>query len=619
MPRYSEKDIQRHAGLQGIRKKPTPYIGPTDSGGLWTCVREPADNAIDQALANCNSLVHIIFDKVGYWVLDEGEGIPVGKKVFEDEQGRKEKLSTFFVVTGLTHGGANFSEKFISRGTHGVGIKATNAMSKKFKVWTYRDGVWWAIEYKDARLLKNVHKEKPPKLPYNIKHTKGTIVYFEPDLSLFNKGSKVSIKDVTDWCQLSSYLVPGITTKFTDTSGKTKTWHNKKGPVEYIDNQIKELKCGQIGNIFTYSSKEIDAVIAFTDVDGTDNVKAYTNGLYNKEGGVHIQALFDGMLHELKPYNMKKQKGKLVPAKKYTPTDMKEGVIGLINYKMAAPKFNAQTKDKLVDERVEAVALPQFKDAWKKFWSKNKGMAKELIDRASELRSDTASWQQDRKLKKKVKEASKKMSSKLRDIQGNLPRNKCELYIIEGDSAGGTADAARFKTFQATFPLKGKPLNVFKENKEKINANMEIASLLAAMEMKFGKYIFLTDADVDGDHIDLLLLSIFWRYDRKAIQEGRVFTIRSPEYKCRYKGKVYFGRTRESIYKKLGTTKVDITHLKGWAELDAIDLRQAAMDVDKRKLEQINLPTKAKNMQEFKALVDENVQYRKKLMEIEDL
>ena len=151
---YSEKNIERFAGLAGIRKKPTPYIGPTDSDGLWTLWREPADNAVDQALAGRNDTVHLVQDseKNTYWVLDNGEGIPVGEKVFENERGKKEKLSTFYVVTGLTHGGSNFSGDTISRGTHGIGIKATNAMSTSFKVWTFREKKWWCIEYKSGKL-----------------------------------------------------------------------------------------------------------------------------------------------------------------------------------------------------------------------------------------------------------------------------------------------------------------------------------------------------------------------------------------------------------------------------------------------------------------------------------
>ena len=199
--RLTEKDVERFAGLQGIRKKPVVYVGPVDENGLWTIWREPGDNTVDRALAGQNTLTHLIEDKEPntYWVRDEGDGIPVGKKEFEDERGRKEKLSVLYVVTGLTHGGSNFSAKNISRGTHGIGIKATNALSTFFKTWTYRDSCWWAIEYKKGVLVKDVHKTTAPKLPHGIKAKSGTVTCFKPDPSIFTKNAVMPIKDAKSW------------------------------------------------------------------------------------------------------------------------------------------------------------------------------------------------------------------------------------------------------------------------------------------------------------------------------------------------------------------------------------------------------------------------------------
>ena len=427
---YDESNIERFAGLAGIRKKPTVYVGPMDHSGLWTIFREPADNGVDQALAGRNSLVHLVIDEAPntYWVLDEGEGIPVGLKVFEDERGKKEKLSTLFVVTGLTHGGGNFSGDTISRGTHGIGIKATNALSSSFIVWTFREGQWWCISYASGKIVKDVHKTTAPKLPHGLKRTSGTVVKFVPELDLFAKGSKIKITDVRDWCRLTSYLVAGLKVQFTTSAGKTQTFVSKRGSADFIDHRVEELKCTVNGKPFLFSSKECDVAVAFSDAEGTDNVYAYTNGLRNSEGGEHLRALHDALTKSLLPY-----KGKL----EYTPTDLKEGLLGLVNYKISAPQFNNQTKDKLLDGRVYDVAVAQMLEALTDFWNKNKTLAKELVKRASELRKRTSDFLKDKKLIKNVKGAIRGLSAKLADVNGKTPFIDRELYLVEGDSAGG--------------------------------------------------------------------------------------------------------------------------------------------------------------------------------------
>ena len=614
MTKYDESHIERHAGLMGIRKKPTPYLGPTDGNGLWTMFREPADNAVDQALAGRNKLVHLIFDAEPnvYWVVDGGEGIPVGKKEFLDEQGRKEKMSTFYVVTGLTHGGSNFSGDTISRGTHGVGIKATNAMSKFFKVWTFREGEWWCIEYKDAKLSKQVYKGKAPKLPHGIKAKKGTVVCFSPDLSLFHKGAKLNPKDPLSWAELTSYLVKGLEVKITNSKGKTKTFITK-GPAEYIVNKIEELKATQMGKSFVFSSKEADIAIAFTDCEGDNLIDAYTNGLHNKEGGEHVKALVDAMVKSLAPYQGKN---------KYTPSDLKDGLIGLVNYKIAAPQFNNQPKDKLIDDRVYDVGYKQFLKAFHDFWVAHKGMARDVVTRAALLRSKTADFLKDKKLVKNVNAAKKKLATKLAPIQGNAPVEQRELFLVEGDSAGGGAKRARNKYTQAIYPLRGKPLNVMEAKKEKINGNAEVVGLLAALgidlggkrpnlNVPYGKIINMADPDVDGDHINVLLLGVLWKYLPSLFKDGKVFVVKAPLYKSRYKGVIYFGMTKEQVFEKTGTTKCEVTYIKGWGELSESDL-DIALDPKIRKLYQVMPPDK-RGSQDFQLLLGKSPAFRKVL------
>lgn len=642
--KYSEDSIQRYAGLLGIRKKPTPYIGPADSDGLWTIWREPADNCVDQALAGRNKLVHLIEDPTPgrFWVLDGGEGIPVKEKVFENEHGKKEKHSTLYVVTGLTHGGSNFDSDQISRGTHGIGIKATNAMSKAFTVWTFRDGAWWCIEYRDAKMHKAPYKSKnAPKMPHGIKPKKGTVVMFEPDLKLFQKGSSMQRKRALEWCEVTSYLVKGLEVKFTTKEGKTKTYKTA-GPQEFLAKQIERAEVSQTGKTFLFSSKEADIAIGFTDAEGDDLVAAYTNGLHNKEGGEHVRALQRALFDSLEEFQgdksakaKAKAKKKAGKAKKgraskkdgpaYTVKDLCDGLMGLVNYKIAAPQFNNQPKDKLIDARVYDVAYPQFKAGLVEFWDKNKGMAKDVIARATLLRSKTASFLNDKKLVKNVNAARKGMSVKLAGVIGTAPVAERELFIVEGDSAGGSAKQARDKSFQAVYPLKGKPLNVMEAKSDKVNANNEVVGLLAALgidmsgkkanpDIAYGKVILLADADVDGSHINTLILGVLYKFVPTLLKEGRVFSVRSPLYKGNKGTQVFFGMTKDEVLKKAGG-KADLTYLKGWGEVNPEDLG-VALDPQLRTLIKIE-DAEAKGRKAFEQLLGKNVAFRKQLLGVE--
>lgn len=616
MSKYSEKNIERFAGLAGIRKKPTPYIGPTDGNGLWTIWREPADNGVDRALAGANDMVHLVIDSNPnvYWTLDNGDGIPVGTKSFEDERGRKEKLSTFYVVTGLTHAGSNFSGDTISRGTHGLGIKTTNAMSKSFKVWTYREGQWWAIEYADGKLVKDVYKCKAPKLPHGLTAKRGTVVRFEPDLSLFASKSKMNPADVMSWCKLTSYLVPKLTVKLTNSSGKTKTLKTD-GPAAYIVEKLEELKVAQTGKSFVHSSKFLNVAIAFTDAEGSDLVDSYTNGLRNAEGGEHLRALHAALVKSLDPY-----KGKL----QYTPTDLRDGLLGLVNCKLSAPQFNNQPKDKLIDERVFVPANKELLEALTEFWKKNKSMAKDIVKRAAELRNKTNTFLKDKKMVKNVKKAQGALSTKLAAVIGSAPVERRELFLVEGDSAGGGLKKVRDRSYQAVYPLRGKPLNAMEAAQDKVNNNKEIVGVLAAIgvdltgknkknPIAYGKVILFADPDVDGAHINSLLLGNLWKYQPELFKLGLVYAVKPPLFKVKYKDKIYFGETQKELQKRLGTTKLEFTYIKGWGEVDEADLIPVALDPKQRKLYKILSPSNKAETEEFKLLLGKKPEYRKKM------
>ncbi len=608
MTKYTEESVTGYKrDLDKIRARPTLYIGPTDSDGIFTLIRECMDNAVDEARAGRNNKVSLELDDLRgpFIVRDAGIGIPVGKH-------KEMKISTFeHVLSNLQSSGKIKGNAYKSAiGTHGVGLKGVTALSTSLLAYTHRDGDWYKVAFKDSKLVTPVAKSKGPK-----GQKVGTYFEFIPDPKIF-KNSKLDIQRVKDWAEMTSYLNAGLEIELIY-KGKRKVWKTKNGIKEYLTKRLQTLGVDEVdvGPIFN-TSDNLELILTWGDVEDSQ-VEFFTNTVRNVEEGVHATAMYKALSDSLKPFSS--------PKETWTAKDLQDGLIGLLNYKIDAPQFDSQTKEKLVDDRVYDACYKECLDIFSSFWKKNKKAATDIIKRAVLLRKKTADFLKSKKLIKNVKNAKAKLSAKLADIQGNIDPAKTELFIVEGDSAGGSAKQARDRTFQAVFPSKGKPLNVMEAPIEQIMNNVEIASILAGIgvelddkkalgSIRYGKIILLADPDVDGLHITTLFLTVLWKFTPNLFKEGRVYIVDSPEYMCRYKGKMYFGNSKEKIYKKVGTTSVELQHIKGWGEINPEDLEPIAFDPDTRKLIRVMPPEDKDGKLRFQKLMGKNALYRKQLM-----
>lgn len=596
--------------LEKIRAKPAMYIGLTDGDDIFNLWREALDNGTDEARAGRNSYVGAWYDGTYFWVLDQGEGIPVTKHA-------KAKISTLtHVLTNLQSSGKMQKGAYDDAiGTHGAGQKCIVALSESFDIWTFRskEGGWWSTAFVEGKEVKKPYKSKPPK--FNGKTPKkGTLIKFKPSAKIFGK-SKINFERVLQWAELTAYMNPKLTIEVINEKGKVNTFYSKAGISELVENQVKACGAEKISEkVFSINSKTIELAVAFTNHE--EQIKAYTNTVYNVDGGVHLDAFHKAYFDVLKTYMNSKDN--------FTPSNSWDGLIGVINYKINAPQFSSQTKDKLVDIRVKQAAYDEIKVGLQAFFNKNKGLAKELCAKASAVQKLTESFKASKKLIADVKKAGRGQSAKLADVIGNAPAAKRELFLVEGDSAAGGAKRARDKLLQAVFPLKGKPLNVMEASADKINGNAEVVGILAAMgadlskdtvTIRYGKIIIMADADVDGFHIATLLLGLFWKFAPSLYKQGMIYILNGPRYKVTMKDAVYFGNNKVTLRKKYGENAT-ITYLKGWGEVDEWHLKPLCFDPKTRSMTQINYPRSKKEIQNFEALLGKDSNYRKKLLNI---
>lgn len=534
---YDSDNIKNLQFPESIRQKPTLYIGPIDERGVLTILREVMDNVVDEALEGRVTEGDVFMQKTldggrgaslkGFYVLDNGGGIPVKPmKIRNPIDNTTVSIPAIKAILSLTHTSGKFDDSSYtaSRGTHGLGVKASNALSRVYRVWTYRDNFWWEIAFARGMITKELTKCAAPKHPGTGKPLKkGTLVYLEPDPKIFTVMENVTLekmfgaatlmlKAMLEWCRLASYFTPGFTIRVHHYSGNTKEFYSENGPKDFIDRKLAVLNkeaqkdneaidvMANGGGDFIYRDPLVECVVAFTNADGS-HLDAFTNGLRNVEGGVHVDAFMLALKTSITPYAPKKST--------FTIRELREGLVALINVKLSAPQFDSQTKEKLVDERGGKPAQDVLTESMTKFFAKHKSLAIAICERANNIHALKSKFQASKKVINALRSIARKGLPVKASIAPNCKPFEREMFIIEGDSAAGSARAARNAYYQETLPIRGKVLNALRDPKGRAIESPEIINILAQIgydpkaedpydKLRVGKIVCLADPDPDG-------------------------------------------------------------------------------------------------------------------------
>lgn len=561
---YESDDIDMLRFPDAIRHSPGMYIGSVDAHGKWVTLKELLDNALDEALAGRNDYIGLHVDKAGnVWVVDEGIGIPQGTKKYKVHTGKKTltvEMPTMQAVFSELHTSGKFRDKAYARsiGTHGVGSKATNATAATFDVWTCFKDKWYHIGFEKGIIVSPVAKTKAPKLWNGKKPDHGTVVKFKHDETIFKKAGTAAgiIAPAKEWAEVMSYLNAGLTIEVSEHGDKKPTkFYSKEGPKDYIKARLATHKADAEATLFEFTNGIADVILSFSTYSECD-LRGYTNGSYNRDGGKHVDAVTSSLYKALVASDVKAEKkaeklrdkvkaaktarakakarAKEKEAKGFSETDVREGLVGLIDAKLHKPMFNSQDKVKLADDRMGTEFRDELTQAFTDFFLKHKSLAARLREKAeklSELKSKfTASKQAVADLNKMKRSG---ISAKYAPPNKRIKPEDCELFIVEGDSAAGNIRQLR-RPNQGLMPLKGKVMNALKKTADQVLASIEPLSVLAGIgfdpkakdpiaKLSYGRIICLADPDPDGPFVGDTKIRV--RRFEKPNANGEVKTI----------------------------------------------------------------------------------------------
>jgi len=614
--KYGAEEITVLGGLEAVRKRPSMYIGSTGPRGLHHLVYEVVDNSIDEAMAGFCTEIYVKINKDGsVEVEDNGRGIPV-------EKHPKYDMSALQVVMTKLHAGGKFDKKSykVSGGLHGVGISVVNALSKELEVKVFRDGKIYYQKYSRGEVLT------PLKVIGETDKT-GTWIKFYADDEIF----ETTIYDpetIKTRLRELAYLNQGIKIVFEDENTGKKEVFDYKGGIKSFVEYINEGK-NVIHKPLYFKTEKNGTIleIAMQYTTGYDSkILSFANNINTHEGGTHVSGFKAALTRVINSY-VKEHK---LYDSTLTSSDVREGLTAIISVKIAEPQFEGQTKTKLGNIPVQGIVQSLTNDALKTFLDENPTIARMIIQKIINAAKVREAAQKAKELaRRKGALATTSLPGKLADCSERDPL-KTELFIVEGDSAGGSAKQGRNRKTQAILPLRGKILNVEKSRINKILKNNEITAMISAIgtsigpefdlsKLRYNKIIIMTDADVDGAHIKTLLLTFFYRHMRPLIDNGHVFVAKPPLYKVQ-KGKIfryaYSENEKEKIVEELGGENVSIQRYKGLGEMNPKQLYETTMDPENRILKRITLDDALEADRIFTILMGKDVQPRREFIEI---
>jgi len=628
---YSADSIQVLEGLEAVRKRPAMYIGDIGVKGLHHLVYEVVDNSIDEALAgHCSLIDVIIHENNSITVQDDGRGIPVAMH-------KKEKRSALEVVMTVLHAGGKFDKGSykVSGGLHGVGVSCVNALSSDLKVQVKRDGKLYQQEYKIGKPQYDVKE-------VGTSDESGTVVTFLPDADIFNV-TKYNFDTLAGRLRELSFLNRGIRLKLTDErekeedgSFKSMDFYSEGGLTEFVQ-YLDSTRTPLIPEpMYMEGGKDgVTCEVALQyNTTYNENIHSYVNNINTIEGGTHVAGFRRALTRTFKNYG---EKNGFFSKLKFqiSGEDFREGLTSLISVKVPEPQFEGQTKTKLGNSEVTGVVESICGEAMNNYLEENPKMAKVIMSKVVLAATARHAARKARDLvQRKGALSGSGLPGKLADCSGRDPE-VCELYLVEGDSAGGTAKQGRDRNFQAILPLRGKILNVEKAMEYKIYENEEIKNIYTALgvfmqedktlntdKLRYKKTIIMCDADVDGSHISTLILTFFFRQMRELVEQGYIYIAQPPLYQVK-KGKKFQycwsdDERDKAIDRLAGDGKkegVKVQRYKGLGEMNAEQLWETTMDPDSRTLRRVTIDSAAEADRVFSMLMGDEVPPRREFIE----
>ena len=625
---YSADSIQALEGMEHVRKRPSMYIGDVGVRGLHHLVYEVVDNSIDEALAgHCDEITVIINADQSLTVEDNGRGIPVGIH-------KKEGVSALEVVMTKIGAGGKFDKDSykVSGGLHGVGVSCVNALSEHLHATVYRDGEIWEQEYERGKAL------------YAVKNTgktdkTGTLVTFRPDTTIFTQTIEFNYDTLAGRLRELAYLNKGISVRLIDLRGKDpneegELFHSKEGLREFI-RFLDENREPLISDVIAMEGSKNNIPVEVAMVYNTsfnENLHSYVNNINTHEGGTHLSGFRRGLTSTLKKYA--DTSGMLDKLKfEISGDDFREGLTAIVSVKVAEPQFEGQTKTKLGNREVTSAVSQSVSEMLENYLEEHPNDAKIIVEKvilAAQARH--AARKAREMVQRKTVMSGGGLPGKLSDCASQDPA-ECEVFLVEGDSAGGTAKQGRDRHFQAILPLRGKILNVEKAMQHKVFENEEIRNIYTALgvtigteedskalnleKLRYHKIVIMCDADVDGSHISTLILTFFFRYMRELIENGYIYIATPPLYLVKKGGKQQYAWSddqRDLLQNEFGQGS-SVQRYKGLGEMNAVQLWETTMNPEYRTLRQVTIDNGGEADRIFSMLMGDEVPPRRDFIE----